>query len=215
MARRIARCSRLVVGLLKTVGISLCVFAFSALVAGVPANGQCRQPATPPASSTTGDRQVDFLIALCQREDSNGASKNQFGNLGMFQMGEMALADARFYVREPSAVGNTWHGQFTDRAKFVHVTSVDSFLDSAGAQELAVRAYHQAQWQYIINLGLSTYVGSIISGIKLTKSGMIAASHLVGVSKLKAFIESHGTEVPEDGNHVPVTEYLTRFAEYF
>ena len=106
------------------------------------------------AQPSTGDKRVDFLIALAQRESSgNQRSVNQYGYLGLFQMGTGALVDANFYVFGPSDKGgrrNAWDGTFSARAKFVGVDSESAYLESAGAQEIAVRAYHDIQWDRIV-----------------------------------------------------------------
>jgi hypothetical protein len=42
----------------------------------------------------------------------------------------------------------------------------------------------------------------------VTKSGIIAMSHLLGVSNAKKFLDSNGKYIPHDGNNRPITDYL-------
>jgi hypothetical protein len=97
----------------------------------------------------------------------------------------------------------------------VDVVSKETYLQSAGAQELAVRAYHEITWQRITRLRLASAVGSEIGGVMLSQSGMIAGSHLVGIGGLAKFIRSGGTEVTKDGNGTSIIEYLTLFEGYY
>jgi len=136
-------------------------------------NGQRACSAANPVRTSVRDPQVDFLIALADRESGGDQScVNYAGYLGLFQMGGRALADAGFYKPGPSPNENAWDGAFLERARFVDVVSKETYLSHAGAQELAVRAYHKVQWDRITRLGLSSKVGSVIAGVTLTKSGM-------------------------------------------
>lgn len=60
--------------------------------------------------------------------------------------------------------------------------------------------------------GLEGYVGKTIGGIKLTKSGLMAAAHLGGRGNVMKFLNSNGKEVFKDGNNVPITHYMKYFS---
>jgi hypothetical protein len=153
----------------------------------------------------------DFLQALARRESGgNAAVMNQYGFVGLFQMGEAALIDAGFY--RPDGTGrNDWQGTWTGAGG---VTSLAQFRASPAAQVTAITAYHQRVWGYIQGLGLASYEGQTIGGVPMTRSGMIAAAHLVGAGNLRRFLQSNGREVPRDGNRTPLTEYASRFGGY-
>jgi hypothetical protein len=102
-----------------------------------------------------------------------------------------------------------------ERARFVDVVSKETYLSHAGAQELAVRAYHNVQWDRITRLGLSSKVGLVIAGVTLTKSGMIAGSHLVGIGGLISFVRTNGARIPVDGYGTPITQYLSLFGSFY
>jgi hypothetical protein len=179
--------------------------------------GQAVTPTqTAPAAPTAGDAHVDFLMALAQRESGGDkASVNGPGYLGLFQMGGRALVDAQFYMLGPSNRENAWDGTFTQRARFADVVSKETYLEHAGAQELAVRKFHEVVWTRIVRLRLDARVGTTIAGITLTRSGMLAGSHLVGVGGLLRFVRSNGTDNVRDGNNTPISEYLSTFAGYY
>jgi hypothetical protein len=58
------------------------------------------------------------------------------------------------------------------------------------------------------------YEGTIVRGIRVTRSGMIAASHLGGAGSLKKFLDSGGRINKRDSFGTPVSEYLERFSGY-
>ncbi len=59
--------------------------------------------------------------------------------------------------------------------------------------------------------GLEDYVGRTIDGIRMTKSGLMAAAHLGGRGNLLKFIKSDGKDIFKDGNGLPITSYLKYF----
>jgi hypothetical protein len=61
---------------------------------------------------------------------------------------------------------------------------------------------------------IDVYEGKTISGIKITKSGILSAAHLAGPQGVKNFFNSHGTENPTDMNNTSVKTYLKLFSQY-
>ena len=58
------------------------------------------------------------------------------------------------------------------------------------------------------------YIGHSIKGITVTKSGMIAASHLGGAGSLMKFLDSKGKINPKDLFGTSVSDYLKKFSSY-
>jgi hypothetical protein len=58
------------------------------------------------------------------------------------------------------------------------------------------------------------YKGDTIKGIKITKSGMIAASHLGGAGSLKKFLNSGGRVNKKDAFGTSLSDYLRKFSSY-
>jgi len=154
---------------------------------------------------------ADFLKALAIKESSmDAAAQNQFGYVGYFQMGELALIDAGYYKRDGTGK-NDWAGQWTGKDG---ITSLAQFKASQQAQINAVTAYHQRVWAYIQNRGLDKFIGQTVGGVEITRSGLIGGAHLVGVGNLATFLNSAGKVVPRDGNNTPVSEYVGKFGGY-
>jgi len=58
------------------------------------------------------------------------------------------------------------------------------------------------------------YVGDTINGIRITKSGMIAASHLGGAGSLQKYLGSNGVINRADLFGTSISDYLKRFSYY-
>jgi len=58
------------------------------------------------------------------------------------------------------------------------------------------------------------FIGDSIKGIVITKSGMIAASHLGGAGTLKKYLRSNGRINKKDILGTSISDYLKRFSKY-
>jgi hypothetical protein len=153
-----------------------------------------------------------FLVDLAKRESGGRQdAKNQYGYLGLYQMGEAALIDAGFVKRDSTPNNNDFSGGWTGKNG---VTSPEGFLANRGAQNAAIEVFHRGTWKTIQNLGLDKYIGQTIGGVQITASGLIGGAHLVGAGKVRDFLNSNGSKIPTDANGTSVTSYLSRFGGY-
>lgn len=154
----------------------------------------------------------DFFAAMRQRESSdNYKAVNSYGYLGAYQFGEAALIDLGYAPRD----GNVYDNVFS--AGFLGKNGIDSrqeFLNSPFEQDAAASAWFALLWSRIRYNDLEFYDGQTLNGVLLTKSGMIAASHLVGTGGLLTFIRSGGTSYQKDAYGTGIVDYLTLFANY-
>lgn len=147
---------------------------------------------------------TEFLNELGFRESTdNYQAINRFGYMGRYQLGGLALQDAGFQDE---------CGNWTELANSHGVFSQEGFLNSPKAQNAAVRAYHQKLCHYIRAYGLEEYRGEKYCGVRITKSGLLAAAHLVGVKNLAKGLASG--DAVYDGNGVPASEYMDLFSGY-
>mgnify|MGYP001584482943 CR=1 FL=1 len=78
---------------------------------------------------------------------------------------------------------------------------VELFTDLIGCNEIALKDY-------------MIYIGSTINGVTITKSGLLAGSHLGGANGVILFLESNGTENNRDINRTSIADYLRKFQGY-
>src|SRR5664279_18891 len=58
------------------------------------------------------------------------------------------------------------------------------------------------------------FIGDSVRGVKITKSGMIAASHLGGAGSLQKFLDSKGLIDRKDVLGTSISDYLKKFSYY-
>jgi hypothetical protein len=58
------------------------------------------------------------------------------------------------------------------------------------------------------------FIGDSINGVVITKSGMIAASHLGGAGSVQKFLDSNGKLNSEDVLGTSICDYLKKFRHY-
>lgn len=141
----------------------------------------------------------EFLEDLAFSESSGDWTKVKYDSygkpmyIGKYQFSKIALKDIRLKIDmdEFEKNPNIW---------------------PEAEQDKAVRNLFKNNWRYLRKY--HKYEGDIVDGNKLTKSGMLAASHLVGHRALKKYIDSNGKINLADGNGVTVEDYLTEFANY-
>ncbi len=181
-----------------------------------PGSGSSSGGSSSPGSGFVGDID-DFYDALAQRESSNDPGvENSYGYLGLYQMGEPAMMDANWYEELPpgDTSSNDWIGPWKSAAQNNSVTSKLSYLDHADAQNIAVRAYHDRVWSYMTNLDLVDQEGETVNGVLITRSGLLAACHLLGCGTVDSYLASPGSGSPADAYGTTIEEYLSLFANY-
>jgi len=130
------------------------------------------------------DDQKDYLFTLGKRE--SGLNPTISGKTGTYK---------GLYQFGPSAL------------KEVGITE-DQYMGNVYAQHEAALRLRDRNLQQLTKY--KDYIGSSFRGVPITKNGMAAAAHLLGVGGVRDFFE-HG-EVGRDGNGTPITEYFKLFA---
>ena len=157
----------------------------------------------------------DFLNALGARESGGKCGKysimNKYGYAGKYQMGEMALVDAGYYVKPSKKYNNDWSGKFSGKDG---VNSIQDFLSSPKSQENAQIIYKKKQWGYLKAVGADKYLGKIINGYTITPSGLLAGAHLKGAGSVIKYLKSNGQIVEKDAFGTSVETYLKQFSGY-
>lgn len=137
----------------------------------------------------TGKSYIAFKQAVAIRE-SQGHYKlvNRFGYMGKYQFGKSALR----------ALG---------------ITNSNTFLNSPTLQERAFKAL-LAKNKWELRREIAKYEGRVISGVKITESGLLAAAHLAGANSVKNFLRSNGEKGFRDGFGTSLKSYIKKFGGY-
>ena len=146
----------------------------------------------------------EFLDSLGFRESTdNYALVNSYGYMGRYQMGGEALQEAGFKDAD---------GNWTELANSYGIYSKEDFLNCPEGQDYAIAAYHKVVCRYIRAYDLERYIGTTYCGVKVTRSGLLAGCHLVGIGSMKKALASG--EPSYDGYGTPASEYLELFGGY-
>jgi len=129
-----------------------------------------------------------FLDAIAHSESSNRYTiVNRFGYMGKYQFGRLTLKGLGYKVTRKE------------------------FLNSPEIQEQAMLDLLLHNKKILQNY-IDKWDGKRVQGKKVTESGILAAAHLVGPSKVKRFFDSGKDS--QDGNGTKLTKYLTQFSGY-
>jgi hypothetical protein len=149
----------------------------------------------PTSSKPLEEDNTSFKEALGNRESSGKYDAvNQLGYLGKYQFGGMALRDLGYQDKDYN-----WTGKD-------NINSKEDFLANSAIQEKSADTYFKIQEKYLDNNGALDYVGTDFKGFKVTKQGLIAASHLVGAGAVNTMLKTG--IVPQDANGTKALEYL-------
>lgn len=136
-----------------------------------------------------GKHFVGFKEALAFKESQGKYNKvNSLGYLGKYQFGISTL-------------------------KTIGIHNSSQFLRNKELQEKAFVALLQKNKWQLRDL-IKEYRGQIISGVRITESGILAAAHLGGAGSVRKFLESNGTRRCRDAYGSSVKGYMKEFAGY-
>ena len=137
----------------------------------------------------TGRFFIGFKEALAFKESQGKYSKvNTLGYLGKYQFGTQTL-------------------------KSIGIHDSLSFLNNPKLQEKAFIAL-LAKNKYELRNEILKYSGRVISGVRITESGILAAAHLGGVGSVKKFLKSNGQRQVKDNYGTSVKSYMKMFGGY-
>ncbi|HSD06317.1 peptidoglycan-binding protein LysM [Flavobacterium sp.] len=137
----------------------------------------------------TGTFFIGYKEAIGFRESQGKYKKiNSHGYLGKYQFGIETL----------KAVG-------------IHDSA--AFLNNPKMQEKAFIAL-LAQNKWHLRFIIEKYEGTVLNGIRITESGILAAAHLAGVGTVKKFFRHHGKRNFRDAYGSSLRSYLKKFGGY-
>lgn len=143
----------------------------------------------PTAIPFTGKFFVAFKEALGFKESNGKYNKvNTLGYMGKYQFGASTL-------------------------KIVGIHDSSNFLNNPKLQEKAFIALIKRN-KSELKSEIKKYSGRIVSGVKVTESGILAAAHLGGPGSVKKFLKSNGRNQSSDAYGTSVKSYMKKFGGY-
>jgi hypothetical protein len=131
-----------------------------------------------------------FLGHMAQRESDNTPHVvNRFGMLGKYQFHPNTIKGLGFNVTQKE------------------------FLSNSELQDSVMVAYLRANNKELKTL-ITKYENKIIKGVKVTRSGVLAAAHLAGSTNVKLFFQNSDLNGRTDANGTSIREYMQTFSMY-
>lgn len=137
----------------------------------------------------TGKFFIGFKEALAFKESQGKYHKvNSLGYMGKYQFGVGTL-------------------------KTIGINDSVVFLNSPKLQEKAfVALLSKNKWK--LRNEIEKFSGTIIDGVKITESGILAAAHLGGAGSVRKFLNSNGLKKCKDDYGASVKSYMRDFGGY-
>jgi hypothetical protein len=150
-------------------------------------------------------------------QKSNDYLKMNIPFTGRFFIGykeAIAFKESQGKYRLVNSLGYMGKYQFgMETLKTVGIHDSVAFLNSPKMQERAfVALLSRNKWE--LKEELEKHVGTIVGGVRVTESGMLAAAHLGGVGSVKRFLNSNGKRICKDDNGASVKSYMRDFGGY-
>jgi hypothetical protein len=137
----------------------------------------------------TGKFFVGYKEAIAHKESQGKYKKiNTLGYMGKYQFGKETL-------------------------KTVGIHDSSRFLNSPKLQEKAFIAL-LAKNKWILQNVISKYDGTVVSGIKVTESGILAAAHLGGAGSVLKFFKNGGERYYKDSYGTSIRSYMKAFGGF-
>jgi|TARA_B110000503_G_scaffold54194_1_gene87046 hypothetical protein len=97
--------------------------------------------------------------------------------------------------------------------KMYEITDIDNFITSPYIQE-KVFLINVKRNKWILRKDINWFVGSVINGVKITESGIIAAAHLSGAGNVKKYLRRNGEWNKKDAFGTSISFYIDYFSNY-
>ena len=127
----------------------------------------------------------------------------------------VAFKESRGYydiVNSLGYMGKYQFGHVTLKGLGFNVTR-EEFLSNPHIQEEAFIAYLQYNHR-VLSSYIERYDGSVIGGVEITTSGILAAAHLGGTGGVKRYLATGGSRQTSDAYGSTVRSYLKKFSGY-
>jgi len=147
----------------------------------------------------------EFLFDLAVIESNGDWTAKNGDHIGLWQMGKMARKDAIDVAKHRyNYIINEFESKEFKR---------NSFIFPPERQKVSI-CYYMINIQEVMSKYIDKYDKTYINGIYITRSGIVAASHLVGVGSVKKYLDSEGKLIEKDGNDTSLEKYLVLFWDY-
>lgn len=155
----------------------------------------------------------DELVMIDQSQNSNMFTPHLGKSFEGFKEA-LAFKESRGDYFTVNTLGYLGKYQFgSETLKLLGVYNPNHFLYNPELQEKAFMANAERN-KWVLRRDIKRFDGKLISGIKVTESGILAAAHLAGPGSVKKFLRSYGSNNFSDAYGSTVKYYMKKFSGY-
>ncbi|MFM2392569.1 MAG: hypothetical protein RLZZ546_546 [Bacteroidota bacterium] len=162
----------------------------------------------------------DELLKMNSRLESNGKWNvaNKYGYMGKYQIGKLALIDLGYDTAWVNKLQESIYmipdTVFTKKDTIVRkFYYFDLTMFPPKKQEEVIKKLLNKNETVYLRKHIKKYVGKEISGVRITKAGILSASFL-GFGYVDKFLTSNGKINPSDANGHSIKERFLHFENY-
>jgi hypothetical protein len=164
-----------------------------------------------------GVEESERLLYLFPSENNTNYNSTDFPFKGKYFIGykdAIAHKESQGKYRKINTLGYLGKYQFgVETLKSIGIHNSAAFLNNPKLQEKAFIALLSKN-KYELRKYIKDFEGTIIDGVKITESGILAAAHLGGTGSIKRFLNSKGAKKCKDEYGTSVQTYLRDFGGF-
>jgi len=97
--------------------------------------------------------------------------------------------------------------------KMYKIRNTTHFINNPMLQEMVFLINVQRN-KWILRRDIKWFVGTIINGVEITESGILAAAHLSGAGNVKKYLRKSGEDDKKDAFGTSISSYMNYFSNY-
>ncbi len=163
---------------------------------------------------TDGSDGSDYLFPSQKQEDYAKLNIPYTGNFFIGYKEAIAFKESQGKYRKINSLGYLGKYQFgSGTLRSIGVYNNAAFLKNPELQEKAfLTLLSKNKW--LLRKEIEKYEGTVINGIHITESGILAAAHLGGVRSVKRYFRSNGERYFRDAYGTSIISYMKAFGGY-
>lgn len=157
---------------------------------------------------------TSYLLPSLNVSDYTKSEIPYTGNFFIGYKEAIGFKESQGKYRKINSIGYLGKYQFgVETLKTIGIHDSNAFLNSPRLQEKAfIALLSKNKWE--LRGIIEKYDGTVLNGIRITESGILAAAHLAGVGSVKKFFRYGGKRYFRDIYGTSLRSYLRKFSGY-
>ena len=163
---------------------------------------------------TDGTDKSDYLFPSQKQEDYAKLNIPFTANFFIGYKEAIAYKESQGKYKKINTLGYLGKYQFgPETLRTIGVYNNSAFLNNPDLQEKAFLTL-LAKNKWLLRNEIEKYEGTVMNGIRVTESGILAAAHLGGVGSVKKYLRNNGKRYLRDAYGTSLRSYMKAFGGY-